>query len=198
MGTLYGWSLSGRVPAHYGYNRHGSATLLWPDGREEAWPETAFVRTSQLSHDERRGLEQVVWELEKRVDDDSAGYKQGSLETVKALLARPVVSPHIAYQAPFPDAGLLDEGEKYLLHRWLLKKDKQYRLVYAYPVWLVVTARDSGAGGLARRADNLCPRCDRVVRAEHLEGDGSDRSHRWCHEFWEDIGWDPIVAQERC
>src|SRR5690606_25799818 len=42
VGTLYGWSLSGRVPTHYDYNRHGSATLLWPDGREEAWPETAF------------------------------------------------------------------------------------------------------------------------------------------------------------
>lgn len=197
VGTLYGWSLSGRVPAHYDYNRHGNATLLWPDGREESWPETAFVRTSHLAHDEQRNLEQVVWELEKLVGDDSADYRQDQLQTVKGLLARPIVPPHIAYRAPFPDAGLLHEGEKYLLRHWALKKDERYRLVCAYPVWLVVKAADSDVGGWRVVRDNLCPRCGYGVLAEHLAGD-DDWSHRWCRELWDDIGWEPVVDQRRC
>lgn len=196
VGTLYGWSLSGRVPVHYDYNRHGSATLLWPDGQEESWPETAFVRTSQLGHDERRGLEQVVGELEKLVGDDSVGHKQGLLGMVKALLARPGVAPLIAYPVSFPDAGLLQEGEKYLLHRWLLKKDDPYRLVYAYPVWLVVTARDGEVDGWRVVHDNLSPRCGHGVPADHPGGDDDDvlctsgehRSHQWLRKLWAETG----------
>ncbi len=198
VGTLYGWSLNGRVPTHDNDNRHDSTTILWPDGREESWPETAFVRASYLSHDERRGLEQVMWELEKLVGDNSADYRQGLLEMVNGLLARPVAPPHIAYQTPFPDAGLLRKGEKYLLHRWLLRNDERYRLVYAYPVWLVVKAAGDDVDGWRVVRDNLCPRCGYSVLAEHLAGNddvlgtsGGHRSHRWCRELWEEIGWVP-------
>ncbi len=191
VGTLYGWSLNGRVPAGYDYNRHGYQTLQWPDGRKEAWPETAFVRTNGLTHDERRDLEQVVWELEKQAGDDAVGYRQGLPATVKALLARPVAAPHLAYRAPFPDAGLLHEGEKYLLHRWLLKKDEQYRLAYAYPVWLVVTAWDGAAGGWRVVHDDVCPGCGGRVLPEHPAGNGDKLSHRWCRELWEELGWQP-------
>src|SRR5690606_26798522 len=140
---------------------------------------------------DRRNLEQVIWELKKQVGDDSADYKQGPQETVKALLARPAVSPHIAYRASFPVAGLLDKGEKYLLHRWLLKQDERYHLVYAYPVWLVVKAADGDAGGWRVVHDNLCPRCGHAVLPDHLSGDGDDRSHQRCRKLWEKTGWAP-------
>jgi len=191
VGTLYDWSLNGRVPVHYDYDRHGSQTLHWPDGREEEWPGTAFVPTSHLTHDERRDLEQVVRELERQVGDDTVGYRQGLLGTVKALLARPVAAPHVAYRVPFPDAGLLHEGEKYLLHSWLLKKDGRYRLVYAFPVWLVVTAWDGDAGGWRVVHANVCPSCGHSVLAEQPAGDGDNLSHRWCQELWEETGWQP-------
>jgi hypothetical protein len=142
VGTLYGWGLSGRVPARYDYSRHGSTTLLWPDGREESWPETAFVRTSHLTHDERRDVEKVVWELERQMGDDSPAHKRSLGATVRNILERPVKPPCVTHRVQFPDAGRLQKGEKYLLHRWLLKRDEKYRLIFAYPVWLVVMATD--------------------------------------------------------
>lgn len=199
VGTLYEWSLGGRVPAHYDYNRHGYQTLQWPDGREEAWPETAFLRTSSLTHDERRDLEQVVRELEKGVDEGYLEYKEGILGTVRGLLDRPVSPPLVAHRVPFPDAGRLNDGEKYLLHHWLLKREEQYHLVFAYPVWLVVRAADGDTGNWLVVQDSLCPQCSHEVRREHLTGSGDDalrrsgghRSHRWCHELWEETGWTP-------
>lgn len=77
---------------------------------------------------------------------------------LKALLARPTVAPRVAYRAPFPDASLLREGEKYLLHRWLLKKEERYGLVYAYPVWLVVTARDGDVDSWCVGQGNFLPK----------------------------------------
>ena len=191
VGTLYDWNLGGRVPSHYDHHLHGSVTLIWPDGREEVWPGTAFVRTGNLTHDERRDLEQVVWELERQLRDDSPGYKRGLLASVRNLLDRPVSPPYVAHRVPFPDAGRLQEGEKYLLHRWLLKREERYRLVYAYPVWLVVTAADGDTGGWRVVRNNLCPRCGHSVLPDHLAGDGDDQTHRWCRELWEETGWAP-------
>jgi len=97
----------------------------------------------------------------------------------------------VAHHAFFPDAGRLNDGEKYLLHRWLLRKDEQYRLVYAYPAWLVVTAKDGDAGGWHVVHDGICPGCGCRVLPEHPAGDGGDPSHRWCRELWEETGWQP-------
>ncbi|MFW6097988.1 MAG: DUF7567 family protein [Chloroflexota bacterium] len=191
VGTLYDWNLGGRAPVHYDYNRHGYQTLHWPDGRKEVWPDTAFVRTSNLTHDERRDLEQVAWELEEGVADGHRRYKAGLQETVRGLLDRPVSPPYVAHRVPFPDVGRLREGEKFLLHRWLLKPEERYRLVYAYPVWLVVTAADGDTEGWRVVRDNLCPRCGHAVLPDHLAGDGGDQSHRWCRKLWEETGWVP-------
>ncbi len=141
------------------------------------------MRTSSLTHDERRDLEQVVWELEKQVGDDAMSYRQGPLGTVKALLARPVAAPHVAYRVPFPDAGLLDEGEKYLLHSWLLKKEERYGLVYAYPVWLIVMARDGDVDGWCVVHGNLCPHRGHIVRAKELTVSENHPSHRCFREL---------------
>jgi ribosomal protein S27AE len=56
--------------------------------------------------------------------------------------------------------------------------------VYAYPVWLVVTAADGDVGGWRVVRDNLCPRCGHGVLAEHLHADGGDRLHWWCRKLW--------------
>jgi hypothetical protein len=191
VGTLYDWNLGGRVPVHYGFNRHGHQALHWPDGRKDSWPEIAFVRTSNLTHDERRDLEQVMWELERQLAADSPGYRRGLLASVRNLLDRPVSPPHVAYRMPLPDAGRLQEGEKYLLHRWLLKREEQYPLVYAYPVWLVVTAADGDRNGWRVVRDDLCPRCGHGVRPDHRTGKGDDGLHRSCRELWQETDWQP-------
>jgi len=188
VGTLYGWSLGGRIPADYDYNRHGYRTLHWPDGRKESWPDPAFVRTSRLSHDERRDLQQTAWELEKGMADRRPGYRKGLLETLRGLLDRPNRAPYVAHHALFPDAGRLNDGEKYLLHHWLLKREERYQLVYGYPVWLVVTATDDETGGRRVVRDDLCPRCGHRVPADGPAGDGDEQSHRWCRELWEETG----------
>jgi hypothetical protein len=197
VGTLYGWSLGGRAPVHYDYNRHGYQTLHWPDGRKESWPEPAFVRTSHLTHDERRDLERTVWELERQIGDDSPAYKRGLLASVRKLRDRPVSPPYVAHRVPMPDAGRLNDGEKYLLYRWLLKREERYQLVFAYPVWLAVRAAEGNSGSWYVLQANFCPRCGRAVLPEHLAGDGDDRSHRPCRELWEETGWQPGDAQRR-
>ncbi|MDT8307886.1 MAG: hypothetical protein RRC07_18280, partial [Anaerolineae bacterium] len=103
---------------------------------------------------------------------------------------RPMSPPYVAHRAPFPDAGRLNDGEKYLLYRWLLQREERYHLVFAYPVWLVVRAADGDTGSWRVVRDNLCPRCGHAV-PDHLAGDGDDRSHRWCRELWEEMGWQP-------
>ena len=198
VGTLYGWSLGGRVPVVYDYNRHGYGRLLWPDGGqkrdEEAWPDTAFLRTSNLTREEQNQLRQVARALEKNVDDEHPTWKQALLDAVQDLLARPTRSPHVAFRVPFPDASLLDEGEKYLLHRWLLKRDEGYRLVYAYPVWLVVAAVEDDSGRWRVLQDNICPRCGHIVVAVQPAGDKAVDAHRWCRELWEETGWEPQLS----
>jgi hypothetical protein len=98
----------------------------------------------------------------------------------------------VAYHAVFPDAGWLNDGEKYLLHRWLLKREERYGLVFAYPVWLVVTAVEGDTGGWCVVQDNLCPCCGHAVVADGLAGDGDEQSHRWCRELWEQTGWQRV------
>ncbi len=197
VGTLYGWSLHGRAPAGYDYIRHGYQTLHWPDGREEIWPATAFVQTTGLSYEERRDLEQVALELEKGVHDGRPGYKKALLQTMRGLLERPLSQPLVAYHASFPDAGRLNDGEKYLLHRWLVKREEGHQLVYGYPVWLVVTATDSPGGGWRVVHDDVCPGCGRRVLPEHPARDGNRLSHRWCRELWEELGWQPASFRRK-
>ena len=193
VGTLYGWSLGGRVPATYDYNQHGWATLRWPDGREESWPATSFTPTSNLTRDEQRALRQVAREIGKR-EEMSPNYREGLLDVLAELCDRPRVPPYVAYQVPFPDAGRLQEGEKYLLHRWLLKREKQYGMVYGYPVWLVVTADEGETSGRRVVKDNLCPRCGRDAESGSV-ATSDDEVHRYCRDLWAQTGWLPKTGQ---
>jgi hypothetical protein len=127
----------------------------------------------------------------KGVDDGYPEYKEGILDTVRGLLGRPVEPPYVAHRVPFPDAALLNDGEKYLLHRWLLRKDERYKLVYAYPVWLVVRTARGDAGSWRVVRDNLCPRCGHAVLPNQLAGDGDSSLHRQCRELWGETGGAP-------
>ncbi|MDV7402813.1 hypothetical protein RZS08_65930, partial [Arthrospira platensis SPKY1] len=49
IGDVYDWSFYGQVPTVYNHNRQGYHQLIWPDGREEAWPRSAFVSVSGFS-----------------------------------------------------------------------------------------------------------------------------------------------------
>lgn len=132
--------------------------------------------------------------LQKKVDDEFPTWKQSLSDTVQDLLARPARSPHVAFRVFFPDAGRSNEGEKYLLYRWLLKRERRHHLVCAYPIWLVVTAADCDVGGWRVVRDNLCPHCGHAVLARDddvLRTSGGHRPHRWCRELWEEISWVP-------
>jgi hypothetical protein len=72
-------------------------------------------------------------------------------------LDRPVSPPYVAHRVPLPDAGRLNDGDKYLLYRWLLKREERYQLVFACPVWLVVAAADGERGRWRVVGDNTCP-----------------------------------------
>jgi hypothetical protein len=123
-------------------------------------------------------------EFERQPGDDSPGYKRGPLATLRELLNRPDSPPSVAHRVPFPDAGRLREWEKYLLHRRLLEREERYHLIFAYPVWLVVTAAEGEASGWHVVHDNICPRCGHTVPPGHLAGGGGDRSHRLCQDLW--------------
>jgi hypothetical protein len=189
VGTLYGWSLGGRVPERHEHNRHGCETLVWPDGREEMWPGLAVVRTSHLTHDERYTLERVMRKVQE-LKDVSPAYREKLLAALEALYCRPRTPPYVAPRVPFPDAGRLQEGEKYLLLRWLLKREERYQLVYGYPVWLVVAADESEARGWRVITDNLCPRCGCEVVSGARPGVG-EADHRYCRKLWAQTGWQP-------
>lgn len=81
-------------------------------------------------------------------------------------------------------------GEKYLLHRWLLKREKEHGVVYGYPGWLVVTVDEGKPPGWQIVKDNVCPRCGREV-VLGTEGGEGEADHRYCQELWAQIGWRP-------
>ncbi|MCI0643450.1 MAG: hypothetical protein L0346_01010 [Chloroflexi bacterium] len=192
IGTLYEWSFYGHAPAQQNHNRRETLTVCWPDGRRESWPDTALVRTSGLSGDERRDLQLMTSETEEWIRPQLAGYRQELLGTLRAVLERPTAPPYVPSLATFPDANRLAEEEKYLLHHWLLHWEGDTSC-YAYPVWLVV--RPGGADGEWQvvRGD-LCPKCGLVVESRPPESAGGWPQHQFCRELWQTAGWQPFYA----
>lgn len=145
IGDVYDWSFYGQVPTVYNHNRHGYHQLVWPDGKEEAWPRSAFVAISGFRWEEKQ---KVISAVAMLAGCTPAGYSAafGSLRYRDELAAflhewaqRPSQPPTVAQRGVWPRRSELQDGEKYLLYRWLVHLEKEAGWITAAPVWLVVT-----------------------------------------------------------
>jgi hypothetical protein len=205
VGDVYNWSFYGHAPAQYSRRRHDYTPLTWPegcsekseDGHQEAWPASVFVGVSGLSHDEEADLRRLGRMLSEQKDDLHPNYRRGLLETLHAVVERPRRPPYLPFRSPFPRPDRLQAGEKFLLHRWLLKPEPGYGEVIAYPIWLVVTAVESRSEydlpGWRVVRDNLCPYCGQGVTPEQVADTSRWGPHHACRELWRLAGWRPLV-----
>jgi hypothetical protein len=197
-GDLYDWSLSGWVPTGYEPNGYGSYDLIWPDGRTESWPATAFLPASGLDWDGRYRLEQAITLLTGHAPAGTC--REACLAALDALRKRPSRPPRLPPFIPWPRRGELAPGEKYLLHRWVVQTYEEAGMVAARPVWLVVV--DAAAEEYAHRwrvvRDNLCPHCGRPVAAADLDETVKAKRpwrtpHGACRETWRAGDWTPTL-----
>jgi hypothetical protein len=198
LGDIYDWSFYGGVPTVYHSDRHGHHDLLWPDGRQELWPCTAFLPVTGFSWEDKQQLESVAAML--RNDVPGGRYRDGLLTFLQHLLDRPRRAPHVGHRSTWPHRKHLKEGEKYLLYRWLLKEEKEDGWVTAAPVWLVVTdiSEDKYSYKWQVERDNICPYCGQPVTAEDMTRQvdvkrpwGTPHGH--CREMWQRYNWQPVL-----
>jgi hypothetical protein len=198
LGDVYNWSFYGHAPTAYNHDRHGHHDLLWPDGRKETWPRTAFVPVTGFTWEERRQLEGAASLLVHRAPNGR--YRDDLIAALEMLTERPSCAPYVLSRSPWPHRKHLKEGEKYLLHRWLLKKDKQDGLVTVTPVWLVVTdtAEDRYSHKWQVVRDNICIRCGEAVTVADMACSVNKKRswetpHGHCREMWQAHSWAPTL-----
>jgi hypothetical protein len=201
LGDVYDWSFYGHAPTVYQPDSHGSHDLVWPDGRKELWPGTAFVPVTGLAWEERRILESTAAQLKQHAPDGR--YRDDLIANLKKLAERPSRAPYVPSRSPWPHRENLAEGEKCLLHRWLLKQDEQHGLTTATPVWLVVIdiSKDSFSPRWQVMRDNICIACGLPVMAAETEMKVDRRRpwetpHGYCREMWLQHGWQPTLFSE--
>lgn len=119
---LHDWAFYGRVPAVDNHDRQGWHTLLWPDGRAEEWPRRAFVPVTGLRGEEQRDLSGAASLLTRHGPDGR--YRKEPVTFLNDLAQRPAHPPAVRHRSIWPPRQQLREGERYLLHRWLLQKER--------------------------------------------------------------------------
>ena len=214
LGDVYDWSFYGHVPTVYQYERHGYYELLWPEvgcfdkrhtdpehsrgGHTEVWPGTAFVSVTGFTPEESQNLKAAAAMLQ---GDNSTNPSWDALATtLQTLAARPSQVPYVNARSSWPQWKYLAEGEKYLLHRWLLQREKTDGYTTAVPVWLVVVdaAEDSHSHRWQVVGDNICIGCGKPVTAADLDM-AVNRSRPWntphghCRKMWQQYGWKPAL-----
>ncbi len=211
LGDVYDWSFYGRVPTSYHPDRHSSHTLVWPDGRQETWPQSSLVTVTGLSWAEQLMLDRVISRLVKYGPEGQE--REVVLSFLKTVATRPSHAPYVGYRSVWPERHHLqtvppvdatnDEdfaGEKYLLHRWLLQPEKEQAWVMALPLWLVVTADRENQTAPRWRVvrDNICPHCGQAVTATDLEQlvdqtQPRPMPHSHCRDTWARHKWRPTL-----
>ncbi len=206
LGDVYDWSFYGSVPVAYRHERQEGHQLIWPDtcfeqeqkGCLEAWPQMAFARMLGMAAAERQRLEEAIRLLARHVPDNHD--KVDLINWLQDLAARPSRAPYLPSRSPWPQRRHLQAGEKYLLHRWLLQREKERDWITAVPVWLVVTdiAEDSYSHKWRVVRDNICPHCGRAVTvADMSQSVDAERlwqaPHGYCRETWRIHAWQPTL-----
>jgi hypothetical protein len=204
IGDVYDWSFYGQVPTVYNHNRQGYHQLIWPDGREEAWPRSAFVSVSGFSWEDKQKATSAAAML---AECTPAGYSAafGSLRYRDELAAflrqwagRPSHPPSVAHRGVWPKRSQLQDGERYLLHRWLVRREQEAGWITVAPVWLVVA--DAAQEKYDKRwrviRADICPHCGRPVSQEEWASKSGgkqpwDVPHGYCRELWARHNWQP-------
>lgn len=204
LGDVYDWSFYGRVPTGYNPDRHGHHALHWPDEahksslnkQQEAWPCTAFIPVTGLDAEDKRQLDNAAALLKHEARNGRS--RNDLITALTRLSARPSREP-ATYHSPWLSRQHLAEGEKYLLHRWLVSPEKE-DLVTAVPVWLVVKEMSEARGNFQWQVvrDDICPQCGQPVTATDMAHKlDSERPwtipHGHCRDLWQTHNWQPTL-----
>jgi hypothetical protein len=202
LGDVYDWSFYGCAPTHPREAGTELHTVVWPDGRTDSWPDTAYVTVSGLDWSEQARLAETITLLKEAQPPRDSGsdhwrrWRDERAAFLQELAARPAVAPRLRYRSPWPQRQHLATGEKYLLHHWLLDWEENGRQVTAAPVWLVVidaaTEKHSYRWQVVR--DNICPACGQMVSAAECAAQLSEERpwrtpHYNCRDLWARHKW---------
>ena len=190
IGTLYDWRrIYGEVPRPEDLDGGPIWTI---DGQD--WPAAATMRVLPFSLTERQVLEGARYQLGKSM--------LHAVEVLPSLLQSRSASPAV-FSAILPDIRQLREGERYLLHHWLvLRKEGGYSAVeVALPVWYVVIPqwRERSLTGWRVVRKNICPNCGEPVKDSQVLSELENRwddPHRECRELWTRTQWQPQFGEE--
>jgi hypothetical protein len=131
--TVYDWKLAGEIPTP----RMVSNLSMWQvDGA--LWPLSASLERRALDRFQAGRVREAAAAL-RRMDDRTMQDAAGALERLAAI-------PHgradpLVWVQHLPLLSELGEGERYMLHHWLLQpSSSDADHVMAHPVWYVVQA----------------------------------------------------------
>ena len=196
LGDVYDWSFYGRVPTAYKYDTHGHHDLVWPLGEKESWPKTAFVPVTGFAYEEKQVVPNAVEMIRANVPESDR--RQSVLASLQLLVERPARAP-ASYRSPWLQPKYLAEGEKYLLHRWLISQEKG-RLATAVPVWLVVKDVSEEGYGFKWQVvrDDICPQCGEPAAAADWAHTPDPKRpwtvpHGHCRQLWQKQNWRPTL-----
>jgi hypothetical protein len=146
-------------------------------------------------------LEGAAAQLRQHAPDGR--YRDDLVANLKKLAERPSRAPYVPSRSPWPHRDNQAEGEKYLLHRWLLKKDAPHGLTNPTPVWLVVSdiSEDKYSPRWQVVRNNICIACGRSVTADEVAMQVNQKRpwetpHGHCRELWQQHGWQPTLFPE--
>jgi hypothetical protein len=151
------------------------------------WPLSASLERRALDRFQAGRVREAAAAL-RRMDDRDVQDAAGALERLAAIpqgQADPLV-----WVQHLPPLSELGEGERYMLHHWLLQpSSSDTDHVMAHPVWYVVKAvlqeRRLEAWDVVRK--DVCPACGgRVTEPE---------AHAHCRKPWAETGWEPPSAE---
>jgi hypothetical protein len=184
------------VPTVYEHDTHGHHDLVWPLGEKESWPKTAFVPVTGFAYEEKQIVPNTVEMIRANVPESNR--RASVLASLQLLAERPAQAP-ASYRSPWLPPKYLAEGEKYLLHRWLISQEKG-RLATAVPVWLVVKDVSEEGYGFKWQVvrDDICPQCGEPVAAAGLAGTFDPKRlwavpHGYCRTLWQEHNWRPTL-----
>ena len=196
LGDVYDWSFYGRVPTAYKYDVHGHHDLVWPLGEKESWPKTAFVSVTGFAYEEKQIVPNAVEMIRTNVPESNR--RQSILASLQLLVERSARAP-TCYRSPWLPPKYLAEGEKYLLHRWLISQEKG-RLATAVPVWLVVKDVSEEGYGFTWQVvrDDICPQCGEPAAAADWAHTLDPKRpwivpHGYCRQLWQEHNWRPTL-----
>lgn len=196
LGDVYDWSFYGSTPNVYAYNRHGNHEVVWPGKDNESWPKTAFVPVSGLSYEEKSSLTYAASLIRQNAPEGAS--RDRTIAALRELVERPS-HPPANHKSTWPKRKCLAEGEKYLLHHWLISQEPG-NVPTAVPVWIVV--KDVSENRYSYKwevvRDDICPKCGERVTAGDMKVTMTPKSpwtvsHGFCRKLWVEQNWEPTL-----